>query len=402
MKVLVMSDAHIIKDDLTNTYWCRTAIHAYDFWKRYLLAFEEVSVAARVQHMSLEDTTLYSRADGDGVHFIELPFIRGVKAYLKNYLRLKSLMKKIITDEECAIFRLPSLPTFLLLDEYKKKKRPYAIEVIADPEDAYKTNIFAKVLLKNKLRHECLKANGVSYVTKEFLEKKYPSYSIIHGRSNTYFDSYYSSIDLHTSFFAIPKNFIGIENRTIRIVHLCSAINSDIKGHTTLLHMMKELTDRGIAATLKCIGDGDRRLYYESMAQEMGISEYVQFLGLFSKKEDLREILLNSDIMVFPSQAEGLPRVLIEAMAVGLPCLSTPVNGIPELLESEFLFDPFDVNGFVEKLISLKKNPDKLNRMSEININVAKKYEVTVLQKRRRAFYLKLRCCVEKTIILNN
>ena len=40
--------------------------------------------------------------------------------------------------------------------------------------------------------------------------------------------------------------------------------------------------------------------------------------------------------------------------------------------------------------------------MSEININVAKKYEVTVLQKRRRAFYLKLRCCVEKTIILNN
>jgi len=89
-------------------------------------------------------------------------------------------------------------------------------------------------------------------------------------------------------------------------------------------------------------------------------------------------------------------------MAVGLPCLSTPVNGIPELLESEFLFDPFDVNGFVEKLISLKKNPDKLNRMSEININVAKKYEVTVLQKRRRAFYLKLRCCVEKTIILNN
>lgn len=391
MKVLVMSDAHIVKDNLTHTYWCRTAIHAYDFWSRYLSVFDEVNVVARVQHMNLYDTTAFSKANGEGVNFIELPFVRGAKAYIKNYIYLKMLMKKIITDEECAVFRLPSLPTFMLLDEFKKRNRPYVIEVIADPEVVYTTNIFARTFLKKKLEHECLNANGVSYVTKNFLQKKYPSRSILINKSDKYFDSYYSSIELTPSFFAMPRNFEGIENRTLRIIHLCSAINSDAKGHTTLLKTIKGLKDRGIAVILKCIGDGNRREYYEKMAYDLNISENVYFLGLFSKKESLREELLNSDIMVFPTQAEGLPRVLIEAMAVGLPCLSTPVNGIPELLEQEFLFDPFDVKGFVEKIIFLMKHFHQMNKMSEQNIEIAKRYENKVLQKRREEFYYKLK-----------
>lgn len=396
MKVLVMSDAHIVWDKETNTYWCRTAVHGYDFWKRYLYTFDEVNVVARVQHMDKVDKTVYTRADGEGVYFTELPFIRGTKGYIMNFFKLRKLMKGIITDEACGVFRLPSLPTFMLLNEFKKTGRPYAIEVIVDPQDAYKSNTVAKTLLTQMLKTECKKANGVSYVTQYFLEEKYPSYSIIHGESEEYFDSYYSSIKLDRSFFGEPKDFSDLAEHPINIIHMASAINSDVKGHTTLLHVMKTLKDKGVPFTLRCIGDGDRRAYYENMAAELGVQDNVRFLGLFSKKEELRKELINSDIMVFPSQAEGLPRVVIEALAVGLPCLSTPVNGIPELLEQQYLFDPFDVNGFADKIVQLKNSKDEMNAMSRRNIEKAYEYENDVLQARRTEFYTKLRNLADK------
>ena len=218
MKVIVMSDAHIAREHNGNTYWCRTAVHGYDFWKRYLDVFDEVTVVARVQEMDSIDEKVYTKADGEGVHFVELPFIRGTKGYITNYFKLKKIMKTIIKDEGCGIFRLPSLPTFMLLDEYKKLKRPYAIEVIVDPEDAYKTNVVAQRLLTWKLKRECLQANGVSYVTKDFLERKYPSKSLLEGENKEHFDSYYSSIKLDESFFGRARQYDNLMEREIRLI----------------------------------------------------------------------------------------------------------------------------------------------------------------------------------------
>lgn len=391
MKALVMSDAHIVKDKKNEKYWCRTAVHGYDFWKRYLDVFDEINVVARVQLLESIDESVYTIAEGPGVQFTELPFIRGTKGYIVNYFNLKTLMKKIITNEDVGIFRVPSLPTFMLLDEFKKTGRPYALEVIVDPKDAYRSNKLATMILTKKLKKECLLANGVSYVTQFFLEKEYPSYSIKNSESEKYFDAYYSSIKLETNFFGLPKCYADIANRPIKIIHIASAINSDIKGHTTLLKIIAALKDKNVNVELRCIGDGDRRKYYEDLSKQFGINDCVKFLGLFSDKQDLRNELLQSDLFVFPSQAEGLPRVLIEAMATGLPCLSTPVNGIPELLEDENLFDPFDVEGFVNRIINLKNNPAELEKMSRRNVYKAYEYEDSILQKRRNEFYNRLK-----------
>lgn len=403
MKLIVVSDAHIFKDDNTGSYYCNTAVSGYEFWKRYLNVFDEVRVVARVFHKTHIDETKYIKADGAGVKYIELPGIRGMKTYIFNLFKLKKILHTLITDEDCGIFRLPSFPTFLLMDEFKKKKRPYAIEVIADPEFAYSQHFFVKKIMAYKLKKECKLANGVSYVTQFYLQEKYPCLSLENKADNQHFDSYYSSINLEKDFYSNSRVFQSFENRTFKLVHVCASMNSDLKGHTTLLKVVKELVDNNYDVQLECIGDGDKRRYYEDMAKQFGIDEKVSFLGWLSDKKEIREHLLSNDLMLFPTQAEGLPRVLIESMAVGLPCLSTPVNGIPELLDSKYMFDPYDVSGFTNKIISLINNPEELSLMSEANLDKARQYSNDILQARRDVFYTKLlKCCSLKEFIVEN
>ena len=76
---------------------------------------------------------------------------------------------------------------------------------------------------------------------------------------------------------------------------------------------------------------------------------------------------------------------------MGLPCISTKVGGIPELISEELLFDPDDVNGFSEAISFLIDHPDVMETISEDNIEKAKEYRNSVLQARRDRFYRKIR-----------
>ena len=100
--------------------------------------------------------------------------------------------------------------------------------------------------------------------------------------------------------------------------------------------------------------------------------------------------MIDSDILIFPTIGEGLPRTVIEAMAVGLPCLSTAVNGIPELLDEEFLVGQQDVVGFAKKTIELLADEKNYRNASQKNVLKAAEYEHSLLQQRRNEFYLKL------------
>ena len=181
------------------------------------------------------------------------------------------------------------------------------------------------------------------------------------------------------------------------MVHTANNINNDVKGHDVVIEVVKKLNDLGIDASVTFIGDGDLRPELEKMAEVLGVGASVTFTGLLGSVMEVREKLLEADMFILPTKAEGLPRAVIEAMAVGLPCLSTPVNGIPELLETEYMFDPLDVGGFTNKIVDLLKQPEELNRVSARNIEKAKEYEETVLQKRRMEFYIKLKQLAEKT-----
>lgn len=389
MNVLVAVDAQLFMTP-DGKVWSKT-IYGYDFWKRYLDVFETVKVVSRLGKADYVQVEGYLRSDGDNVSFAPLPMVRGMKGYVKNVISFLKDAKKAVRDEDCAIIRLPSIPATFVEFVYARKHKPYVLEVVVDPLNAYAGNKLAAKVLTEQLRKSCLNANGVSYVTQYALQEQYPSRARISGKNTEeYFESYYSSIILKDGFFAPARDYSKIGNK-VKLVHTANNINNDVKGHDVVIEVVKKLNDLGIDASVTFIGDGDLRPELEKMAEVLGVGTKVVFTGLLGSAMDVREKLLDADIFILPTKAEGLPRAVIEAMAVGLPCLSTPVNGIPELLEKEYMFDPMDSQGFTEKIIELLQNPEKMGQTSMRNINKAREYEETVLQQRRIEFYTKLK-----------
>ena len=104
------------------------------------------------------------------------------------------------------------------------------------------------------------------------------------------------------------------------------------KGHLVLVDALRVLRDRGTAATAVFVGSGPFRSVIEDRIRRDGLSDAVQLVGAIGQ-DDLADHYRRAEVFCLPTFIEGLPVVLMEAMACGLPVVTTPVNGIPELVE---------------------------------------------------------------------
>ena len=91
-----------------------------------------------------------------------------------------------------------------------------------------------------------------------------------------------------------------------------------MKNHEFLVDVAKILEDRGVAFQMLFVGDGSLRDELEARVDMLELTGHVRFLGV---REDVADILRQSDVLVMPSHHEGLPVALVEAQATGLPCL---------------------------------------------------------------------------------
>ena len=174
---------------------------------------------------------------------------------------------------------------------------------------------------------------------------------------------------------------------TVRI-GLVARMNEKVKNHPALLRAAAVLIKENQNVEFVLAGDGPLRPEFEMMARDLGIASHVKFLG---ERRDIPAVLASLDISVLTSFSESLPNALMEAMAAGLPVVSTRVGGSPELVihgETGFLVDSGDDAQLVEALRALIASQSLRKRFGSLGREVARaKFAVESVQKQYEDLY---------------
>jgi len=146
----------------------------------------------------------------------------------------------------------------------------------------------------------------------------------------------------------------------------CIGRLSEQKGHLLLLEAVGRLVAEGLQFKLILVGDGPLRGEIETLISQLVLQDQVEITGWASNSEVQQQILA-ARAMVLPSLAEGLPVVVMEALALGRPVISTYVAGIPELVEPGvcgWLVPPGSVEALTEVMgVTLQYPAEKLEQM---------------------------------------
>ncbi len=140
-----------------------------------------------------------------------------------------------------------------------------------------------------------------------------------------------------------------------------------VKGVPVLLKALQSVLVQHPELRVTLIGDGPERRSLETLATEMGLSQCTNFVGYKSQSE-VADTLAETDIFVLPSFAEGVPVVLMEAMAASVPVITTHVAGIPELVRDGthgILTHPGDTASLAHAIKTLLDNPDRAEGMGK-------------------------------------
>ena len=166
---------------------------------------------------------------------------------------------------------------------------------------------------------------------------------------------------LEPSFHAIEPSEPPAAPRLVCVGRLCEQ-----KGQLLLIEAASRVLRKGIALELVLAGDGEMRGEIESLIDILGIREHVRITGWIGSGQ-VRDEILGSRALMLPSIAEGLPVVIMEAMALCRPVISTYVAGIPELVRpghDGWLFPAGDVDALVAAIEAcLNTPPDVLVQM---------------------------------------
>lgn len=176
-------------------------------------------------------------------------------------------------------------------------------------------------------------------------------------------------------------------NGRFRAIH-AARLDNTTKDQRTLLRAVRYVVDREPLFELDLIGDGPDRAPLECLCDELKLRPYIHFLGF---RHNVHALLPEADLFVLSSVTEGLPMTLLEAMAAGLPIVSTDVGGISELVangETGVLVAPQNPEALGEAILKLVHDPRRAAQMGQAGRRrVEQEFDVRVVTARYEELY---------------
>ena len=197
------------------------------------------------------------------------------------------------------------------------------------------------------------------------------------------------AIDL--KLFSISESSLNRDRHmTLKIITVCRL--SWKKGLVDAIRALKLIFDKGIDFEYLIIGDGEQCEELEFMINDLGLSNKIKLLGKMSQQE-VKGYLLNADIFMMPSVQEGFSNAVIEAQALGLPCIVSDAEGLEENIENGktgFVFRKREIAAIallVEKFIAMPKS-DYIEMRKNAVIQCRIKYDVNKQIEQFKNLYL--------------
>lgn len=181
---------------------------------------------------------------------------------------------------------------------------------------------------------------------------------------------------------------IGGKNQGVKIVHIGRF--DPAKNHELLIDAFAVVVKNFNEAKLLLIGEGDYRARIMKKVVKNNLTNHVEFLGT---KKDIAEILSGCDIFVLSSISEGFGLALVEAMAMGLPVVSTNVGGVKEVVRdgvNGILVEPNDPGAMAKAIEELIKNRERRKQMGKKGIKIAKQFDIHTTTRKYNELYYRL------------
>ena len=171
----------------------------------------------------------------------------------------------------------------------------------------------------------------------------------------------------------------------------CVARFAPQKNHSLLLNAFAKGPASNPKAHLVLAGEGVLRARLQRQVNELGLTSRVHFLGL---RRDIPDVLGASDIFALSSDYEGNPLSVIEAMAAGLPVVSTAAGGVPELLQNGrqgFIVQPGDAKGLSQGISTLLNDGNLRREMgAAASLRAKEKFDVSAMVRAYEELYTEL------------
>ena len=168
------------------------------------------------------------------------------------------------------------------------------------------------------------------------------------------------------------KASIGIPEECVMLLSVGEMIER--KNHEVIIRALGKLQNNKIYYVI--CGKGPLKEYLAGLAKEQGVASNVKFLGF---RTDIPELCNTADISAFPSRIEGLGLAGIEAMAAGVPLVSSNVHGILDYVidgKTGYTCNPDDVDGFAKAIRKLAEDENLRNSMKENCLKAVEPFEI--------------------------
>ena len=298
------------------------------------------------------------------------------KTWQKLFLPFKiyKKIKSIAPDVIMSFMDYTSIITFFTKFIFQIKV-PLIVCSHTNPKIAYKNKLlylkfFIKLVYPSKWINKIV---TVSLETQYIFEK---IYRIKHNKIKTIYNGInINEIQKLKDEKVSDYNNIFYNNDVIKFITIGSL--RKVKGHDSLINSYLSVKNHLPNSKLIIIGDGPLRNELKQLIEKLALKDDVLLMGL---RKNPYKYMANSDIFVFSSKYEGFPNVLLEALACGLPIISTDCETGPrEILDNGkygLLVKVMDTNDLAEKMINLAHNTPLLEDLSKLSIKRADYFDI--------------------------